>query len=59
MNDNLILTVLEKNNFKVLESFASFSRISIGPCCIQPAFTCSELALETLEQGVKYFQKQK
>ena len=27
-----------------------------GLLLIQPAFTCSELAIETLEQGVKHVQ---
>ena len=26
----------------------------LSPCQIQPGFTCSNLTIETLEQGVKY-----
>ena len=29
----------------------------IGNAVAQPAFTCSKLTIETLEQGVKYVQK--
>ena len=40
-----------------------FCQIGIGYNCLwkvlisQPAFTCSKLTVETLEQGVKYVQK--
>ena len=32
-----------------------FSR-KYSECTTQPAFTCSKLTIETLEQGVKYVQ---
>ena len=37
------------------DSFSHFlSKRALGTSTTQPAFTCSNLTIETLEQGVKY-----
>ena len=52
-----VLAAFDQCNTQVTTSiiyFQSFSaKVSIGS---QPAFTCSNLTIETLEQGVKYVQ---
>ena len=42
--------------FLILKLFEASDIKSIKLRIIQPAFTCSKLTIETLEQGVKYVQ---
>ena len=39
-------------------AFEQLSLVVVGIARAQPAFTCSMLTIETLEQGVKYVQHQ-
>ena len=43
--------MLKKRPMSISVNLAKFSRTAT-----QPAFTCSKLTIETLEQGVKYVQ---
>ena len=68
--NGLILTVIaQKRKFSIKDFFSKcdqirslltfFIKVSVEVVCkgpVQPAFACSKLTRETLEQGVKYVQ---
>ena len=47
-----LILLLKKITLKITENYFSYFQKSFT----QPAFTCSKLTIETLEQGVKYVQ---
>ena len=53
LETDLFSEIETKQHKKQKRNIISF----IGNALAQPAFTCSNLTIETLEQGVKYVQK--